>query len=74
MRHIKIKISDRLHRKLRDASNVVGASTDLIIRELLEQGADFVLGGSILEVDTRDFEKFKTEVEVKQNPKPKNER
>ena len=68
MQDIKIRISDRLHRKLRDASNVVGASTDLIIRELLDQGADFLLGGSILEVDTRDFEKFKAEVELKQNP------
>jgi len=65
VKDIKLKISDRLHGKIKEASAVVGKSTDVLMREFLEESADIVLNGNFLEVDAADFDKFKESLEKK---------
>ena len=48
---IRLKISDRLHRKIKEVSAVVGKSTDVLMRDFLEESANIVLSGNVIEVD-----------------------
>jgi len=56
MKDLKIKVSDALYNKIKDASVVVGKSTEATVKEFLEESADVVLSGNVIEVD--DFETF----------------
>jgi len=70
MRELKLKINDDLYRKIQDASAVVGKSTDATIIEFLEDSADIVLTGSVIEIDDLEtFEKLKKYTEAKAKTK-----
>ena len=47
----QIKISDKLYKKINDASFVVNKSMDAMVREFLDESADVVLSGNVFEID-----------------------
>jgi hypothetical protein len=64
MKNLSVTVSSELYDRIREASAVLGKSTDATVEEFLQDGTDIVLNGRLIEInDLETFKRLKKEAE-----------